>query len=160
MLQKMLSERELPKLLERSEMLEILQEEVYGRMPQAPDSIEFKVQENVIPNFCAGKAVCNKVVAECTIGDKAFCFPFYATIPTYGKKHPFFVHIHFREDVPDRYQPTEELVDNGFAVLSFGYNDVTKDNDDFTDGLAGVLYENGMRQSNDAGKIAMWAWAA
>ena len=56
--------------------------------------------------------------------------------------------------------PSEELVDNGFAVFSFCYNDVTMDNSDFTDGLAGVLFENGQRKPNDPGKIAMWAWAA
>lgn len=160
MLQKIIQERNLPGLLSRGEMLEILQNEVYGLMPKKPERLNFRVEENVIPNFCAGKAVCNKVFAECTINGKDFRFPFYATIPTDGEKHPFFVHINFREDVPDRYQPTEELIDNGFAVLSFNFNDVTKDNDDFTDGLAGVLYENGMRNNNDAGRIAMWAWAA
>lgn len=56
--------------------------------------------------------------------------------------------------------PTEELIDNGFAVLSFGYEDVTRDDGDFTSGLAGVLYENGKRAPHDAGKIALWAWAA
>ena len=56
--------------------------------------------------------------------------------------------------------PTEELVDNGFAVLSFCYKDVTSDDGDITDGLAGVLYEDGKRGPTDAGKIAMWAWAA
>ena len=37
---------------------------------------------------------------------------------------------------------------------------MTKDNDDFRDGLAGVLFENGVRGADDAGKIAMWAWGA
>lgn len=81
-------------------------------------------------------------------------------MPTAEGAHPFFVHINFRSDVPDRYMPTEELIDNGFAVLSFGYEDVTRDDGDFTSGLAGVLYENGKRAPHDAGKIALWAWAA
>jgi hypothetical protein len=55
---------------------------------------------------------------------------------------------------------TEEIIDQGYAILSFCYEDVTKDNGDFTSGLAGVLYENGERRERDAGKIAMWAWAA
>lgn len=160
MLQELLKERNIPELLSRDEMLEILQNEVYGLMPKKPECLSFRVEENIILNFCAGKAICNKVFAECTINGKEFNFPFYATIPTDGKTHPFFVHINFRPDIPDRYQPTEELIDNGFAVLSFNYNDVTKDNDDFTDGLAGVLYENGVRNANDPGKIAMWSWAA
>ena len=56
--------------------------------------------------------------------------------------------------------PVEEIIDNGFAVISFCYQDITKDNDDFTDGLAGVLYENGKRGKNEAGKITLWSWAA
>lgn len=94
------------------------------------------------------------------VNGKDFAFPVYLAAPTAEGAHPFFVHINFRSDVPDRYMPTEELIDNGFAVLSFGYEDVTRDDGDFTSGLAGVLYENGKRAPHDAGKIALWAWAA
>ena len=160
LLKEILSEREIPKLKSREEMLQIMQEEVYGYLPEKPNKVSFVVTENIVNNFCAGKAVLNKVIAECTIGSKVFSFPFYATLPTDGKKHPFFIHINFRECVPDIYMPTEELIDNGFAVLSFCYQDVTNDKDDFTDGLAGILCEKGARQRNSAGKIAMWAWAA
>ena len=160
LLNELLKERNIPQLKSREEMLQIMQEEVYGYLPAKPDNVSFVVTEKIIGNFCAGKAVLNKVIAECTIGAKVFSFPFHVTLPTDNKKHPFFVHINFRDCVPDRYMPTEELVDNGFAVLSFCYQDITNDKADFTDGLAGVLYEKGVRQKNDAGKIAMWAWAA
>ena len=85
------------------------------------------------------------------VNGKDFAFPVYLAVPTAEGAHPFFVHINFRSDVPDRYMPTEELIDNGFAVLSFGYEDVTRDDGDFTSGLAGVLYENGKRAPHDAG---------
>ncbi len=150
----------LPQLRPREEMLRILQEEEYGFLPAKPDSVSFTVQSNTVSNFCAGKAVLSKVTAICKTGDKEFSFPFYATVPTSGGKHPFFVHINFRDLVPDRYMPTEELVDNGFAVFSFCYNDVTRDNGDYSSGLAGVLFEDGKRKDNDPGKIAMWAWAS
>jgi len=156
-----LKEREIPQLLSREQMISAMLENVYGKIPPTPKDICFEVQKDIIRNFCAGKAICNKVTATCKLESKAFSFPFYVTLPTDQKKHPFFIHINFRPDVPDRYQPTEELIDNGFAVLSFCYNDITKDNNDFTDGLAGVLYPDGIRKNNtDAGKIAMWAWAA
>lgn len=160
MLLEMLKERNIPNVKSREEMLKIIYEEEYGYLPPKPEKIEFEDQEKVIPSFCAGKAIAHKITAKCVINGKEFSFPFYATLPTDGKKHPFFIHINFRDLVPDRYMPSEELVDNGFAVLSFCYNDVTMDNDDFTDGLAGVLFENGQRKPNDPGKIAMWAWAA
>ena len=160
MLKELLKERNLPELKTREDMLEILLEEEYGHLPPKPEKIDWEVKEKVIPNFCAGKAIAYKIIAKLTVCGKEFSFPFYATIPTENKKYPFFIHINFRDNVPDRYMPTEELVDNGFAILSFCYEDVTKDNYDFTDGLSGVLFDNGNRKPNDPGKIVMWAWAA
>ena len=160
MLSELMLKKNLPSLMSRKEMLDILAAEEYGVMPPAPDELSFSVQEDIIPNFCGGKAICSRITANCEIYGKRFSFPFYSTTHTDGKKHPFFVHINFRSDIPDKHQPTEELIDNGFNILSFCHNDVTRDNDDFTDGLAGVLYENGERLPHSAGKIAMWAWAA
>ncbi len=160
MLQEMLKERGVPKLGTKVEMLEVMQQQVYGFIPAAPKSIRFEEKKKYIPNFCAGKATCTKVTAVCEMEEGEFSFPFYFTCPTAEGKYPFFVHINFRADVPDRYQPTEEIIDNGFAVLSFNYKDVTSDDESFSNGLAGVLYKNKKRGASDAGKIAMWAWAA
>lgn len=158
-MQKRLRELNLPELKTREEMLSIMLENVYGALPPKPDRICFETRE-YDPDFCAGKASRTRLEVVCTLGDKEFSFPFQAVLPTGGGKYPFFVHINFRQDNPDRYQPTEEIIDNGFAVLSFDYNDVTKDDGDFSHGLAGVLYPEGRRQPADPGKIAMWAWAA
>lgn len=156
----LLNERKLPSLESREIMVETLCREEYGFLPPAPTSLTFTVEEKCIPNFCAGNALANKVTANCVVNGKEFSFPFITVIPVKEGKHPFFIHINFRPDVPDRYMPTEELIDNGFGVLSFCYKDVTSDDNDFTNGLAGVLFEKGKRNPQDAGKIAMWAWAA
>ena len=160
MMLQQLANRNLPSLQTRENMLDLLLQEEYGYLPPKPEQISFAVQENYIPNFCAGKAAACKITATCIIGKTEFSFPFYSAIPTKPGKYPFFIHINFRDCVPDRYMPTEELIDNGFAVLSFCYKDITSDNGDFLNGLAGVLYPDGKRQSSDAGKIGMWAWAA
>ena len=161
MLEQILKDRKVPELLTRAEMLDVMQREVYGYLPHKPDKLEWTVKNNYIGNFCAGKATAQYVELTAHWGEKSFKFPFVATIPTAPGPHPFFIHINFRPNVPDRYMHSEEIVDNGFACLSFCYEDVTKDNGDFTSGLAGVLYENGERASaTDPGKIAMWAWAA
>ena len=160
MLKEMLEQRGVPELLSREEMLDVMQKEVYGYLPKKPDGLTWKVQNNYIGAFCAGKASAQRIELTAQIGDKTFTFPFVAVIPTKEGPHPFFVHINFRPNVPDRYMSSEEIVDSGFACLSFCYQDVTSDDGDFTNGLAGVLYENGERKPNDAGKIAMWAWAA
>ena len=160
MLQEILTQRGVPALRSREEMLDIMQKEVYGYLPPKPDALEWSIQEPYISGFCAGKVTSQRIELTAKWGDKSFTFPFVAVIPVAEGPHPFFVHINFRPDVPDRYMSSEEITDNGFAVLSFCYNDVTTDNVDFTDGLAGVLYPNGQRGPRDAGKIAMWAWAA
>ena len=160
MLNERLAARRLPVLLPRDEMLSVLQTEIFGTLPERPTALTFTAQEKIVPKFCAGKADIHRVTAHCVVRGKEFSFPFSAVLPTDGKRHPFFIHINFRDAVPDRYMPTEELVDNGFAVLSFCYADVTEDGGDFTDGLAGVLFENGKRRPTDPGKIALWAWAA
>lgn len=159
-LENILKERNLPPLKSKDEMLEVLLKEEYGYMPPKPEKTVFSEKENFIPNFCAGKAISKKVEATAKFRENEFTFPFYVSIPKSGGKHPFFICINFRDCVPDRYIPVEEIIDNGFAVISFCYKDVTSDDGDFENGLAGVLYKNGKRGKNDAGKIAMWAWAA
>lgn len=160
MLQKLLNERNLPPFMSKGEMLDILFKEEYGYMPPEPESIAYKATENYIPIFCAGKAISRKVEITSQFSGKEFTFPVYVSIPKKEGKHPFFVCVNFRDCIPDLFIPIEEIIDNGFAVISFCYKDVTSDDGDFTDGLAGVLYENGERGKSDPGKIAMWAWAA
>lgn len=160
MISELLEKRKLPALKSREEMLDILQKEEYGYLPGKPVSMTWDVKENCISHFCAGKASASKVTLNCKLTQGDFSFPIYCSLPTDGKKHPFFIHVNFRPDVPDRYMPVEELIDEGFAVISFCYADVTSDDGDFTNGLAGVLYKDGARGPTDAGKIAMWAWAA
>lgn len=160
MLDSLLDERKLPPLRTGEEMLDVLLEEEYGHMPPAPDEISYTVHENFIRSFCAGKASSSRVDVTVRLCGGEFTFPIYVSVPTAGGKHPFFVCVNFRDCVPDRYIPTEEIIDSGFAVISLCYEDVTKDNADFTDGLAGVLYKDGKRSKSSAGKIAMWAWAA
>lgn len=85
----LLHERALPPLLSREEMLDILQREEYGYLPPKPDSLVFEVTENIIRNFCAGKAVCSKITAHITLNGKSYSFPFHEARPTCGTKHPF-----------------------------------------------------------------------
>lgn len=160
MIQNLLKNRGLPELRTRREMLDLLQREEYGLLPALPQKVTFDETRCIVPKFCAGKAELFRVDAHCTLENGTFSFPFFCAMPERAGKFPFFVHINFRPDIPDRYMPTEELIDNGFAVFSFCCNDVTADNADFTDGLAGILFPDGRRTPSDPGKIAMWAWAA
>ncbi len=137
----------------------LLQEEEYGYIPESPDKISFS-EEVVLKNFCAGKADLKKITVTLYIGEKSFSFPVYSAVPHIGGPHPAIVHINFRDSVPDRYMPSEEILDNGFAVFSLCYTDITSDGEDFSSGLAGLIFEDGKRSNADSGKIAIWAFAA
>lgn len=140
----------------REAIRQLLQEQEYGCFPPAPDSLSFISLEKS-EDYCAGKAAYEKLLAKGSINGKAFSFPFFAVVPTGVTAPPAFLHINFRNLVPDEYMPTEELIDGGFAVFSFGYNDVTTDDGDFTNGLAPLFPRN---ETTSPGKIALWAWAA
>lgn len=143
----------------RAEIIHLLCEEEYGFLPPQPDSVSFEVVEEDLA-FCAGKVTLSKVLITATWGNSRFSFPIRSAIPQAAGNHPFFVCLNFRDLIPDRYIPSEEIADHGFAVLSFCYNDVTSDDGDWSNGLAGALYGNRIRSRTDGGKIAMWAWAA
>ena len=152
----------LPTLVgkEKSELLELLLQEEYGYLPPASRNVRVEVLKTD-EKFCAGKAILQKLALTCDAPLGEFTFPVYAVCPKdNGTKRPAFIHINFRDDIPDRYQPTEELVDRGFAVYTVCYKDVSSDDGDFTSGLAGKVYENGKRPANGCGKIGLWAWAA
>jgi len=169
--EELLMQRELPEIWNenlidwqgrREEIKQLLQQEVYGFRPDEPEEITFSEMPDTRfnANFLAGKASVKRVEIKVKISGKEFVFPVCAVIPVGEKKHPFFIHINFRDYVPDLYLPTEEIVDNGFAAFSFCYKDVTSDDNDFDNGLAGVLYGGRERTGSECGKIAMWSWAA
>ncbi len=143
----------------RAEYVRILCEEEYGLPVPEPESLVFEVTDPPAPT-CAGKAELRRVRAVATLRGKVFSFPFCVVIPR-GRagEIPFYVHVNFRPDVPDRYMPTEEIIDHGFAILSFYYQDITSDSGRW-DKLAAILYPDGQRPANGAGKIQCWAWAA
>jgi len=150
----------MPNHMAKSEILHLLLAEEYGFLPSAPISVT-GVEESCDVRFCAGKAVLKKIRLDCNTEYGKFFFPVYFTCPVGSKKSvPCFVHINFRDLLPDKYQPSEEIVDAGYAVLSFCYKDVTSDDGDFTNGLAGLVYPEGRTNKSQCGKIGLWAWAA
>lgn len=155
----------------RRQLLDILCEEEYGFMPVECDKVTCEtVSEET--SFCAGKATLRKVTVTAHFGENQFAFPIYATIPNQTDntnetgKYPFFIHINFRNYVPDRYLPSEELVDKGFAVISFCYQDVSKDLGRDLEGVTNavdlhdVLFADMEKAPNHCGRIRLWAWAA
>ncbi len=142
----------------REELKKILIDEEYGSLPPRPEHMSFSIRPGII-DFCAGKVISETVLLSFVMNGSEFSFPIRAAIPKREGKIPAFVHINFSPDTPDKYQPTEEITDRGFAVFSFCYEDVTADNADFKSKCARHLLSS-RRAKNSSGKIMMWAWAA
>ncbi len=140
----------------RQEIAQTLCREVYGFLPPPPRRWRAEIVEEDT-RFCAGKVTLTKVMLAAALENGEFAFPIYCAVPKAAQPCPAFVHINFRDAVPDRYMPTEEICDRGFAVFSFCYTDVTSDNGDFDDGLAGAIERDA---HTGPGKITLWSWAA
>lgn len=152
---------ELPALKSREEMLDTLQKEVYGYMPAAPANIEFTSKEVTTADYCNGKAQRYSIVANCTVNGQEFSFPFSMAIPkNAGGKVPFFLFIGFTKGATSKYQSTEAVIDKGYAILYYDYEDIASDDSKFDNGLSAILYPDGKRGNTDPGKVAMWAWGA
>lgn len=148
----------------QTEYKDILLREEYGIPLPEPNSVSFEIDPSKKPytRFAAGKATSSTVIAHTVVCGKEFSFPFRAIIPNKEGKFPFVVHNDFYKTVPSLYTPGEEIVERDVALFHLCYEDVTADNGDFTDGLAGIIYDNAdgnQRADNAPGKIAMWAWA-
>ena len=148
-----------PLTLPRQEITDLLLQEEYGFLPPAPTSLEVE-EVSCNKRYCAGKAPLKelKFTAHCEFGD--FSFPVQYFCPKSDKPVPCVVLLKFSESFSQLYLPAEEVADLGYAVLSVCYLDISSDNGDFTNGLAGLVYPDGQRQPNQCGKIGLWAWAA
>ena len=154
-----LEKRRLPELLsDRKQMLDALLKTEYGYPPEKAhvSAKELKRDEN----YNGGNAVYLETELTCHLPCGDFSFPVKAVLPKTKKSAASVVYISFSSEVPDKYLPAEEIADQGVAVFSFNYNDVTPDSEEaFTKGLGGLLY-HGKREKGDGGAIALWAWAA
>lgn len=152
---------EIPALKTREEMLDTLQREVYGYMPAAPTNIEFTTTDVTKDDYCNGKANRYSIVAKCTVNGEEFSFPFSMAIPKNAtEKMPFFMFIGFTKGPTSSYQSTEAVIDKGYAIIYYNYNDIATDDSKWDNGLSAILYPDGKRGDTDPGKVAMWAWGA
>ncbi len=165
-----IAERNIPNLMKgvrcRSEfekkqerIKKLLSEREYGEIPGKPDHMYVSVNGDVYDRFAAGKAERKNLTFKFEKDGKEFSFPAMSIIPKNKKNCPAFVYIDFDGGEANKYMPSEEIVERGFALFTFKYHDVSRDNNDFKDGIAKYLVKS-RRKNTAPGKIALWAWAA
>lgn len=140
----------------RAEILSILSRNAYGCFPPKPHHLSGSM-EGTGERTCCGHAVEKDVNIIFDTPKGNYFFPVHYFEPVGEGKKPLIVCVNFRPDRYDKYCPAEEVIDRGFALATFYYEDVTSDDGDFTDGLAG-MYDR-PADGTGYGKITLWAFA-
>lgn len=141
----------------RQKTIELFMREEYGITPPAPPEVR-AVKGEYEPNAWAGKADHYPVKLSFDTPRGEFSFTADIILPKSDHPLPMFLYLSFLPYPNGRYGPIEEIVDGGYAMATFYYNDVAADTDDgFTGGLAAMYPRE--NPDTDWGKIGMWAFA-
>ncbi|MBQ4353766.1 MAG: hypothetical protein IJC71_02620 [Clostridia bacterium] len=175
MIQKMLEERQLPQLLKmkdgtpvtkenwnarRLEILDILQTQEYGRMPEPLGETSAKV---LAKNYhtCGQSTISTTEITIPTPDGKSYSFKTDITVPKSASAEnpvPAFVYISFGGQ---RSSCIEEITEQNVILAEMVMNDVSTDRKNtWTEQLDAHWFEDGKRAPDDWGKIGMWAFAA
>ena len=160
MLMEELKSRKLPSLKSREELVEIMQREVYGYLPDCEFSYTVSEPKVLDIRFDKGNAHFSVVDMTITTIHGSHTFPVYRLLHQDGKKRPLIILNNIHPITSSFYFPTEELSEFDVDCISIAYKEVSSDDGDFSNGLAPVLLPNGQDTDTTCGKIGIWAWAA
>ena len=142
----------------REEIKDILCREEYGdlvKYKHVPITYEILKEDD---KYCGAKFIYRHVLIKMHLDNGEYSFPLRISIPKTNKKCPAFLALSFYPEFPNKFLPVEEICDNGFAVVSVCYTEISSDDSDFENGLSKFFFKN--EQSRNFGKISLWAYAA
>lgn len=170
----LLDERNLPDLLtfvngnrveneqmwneRRQEIADILQHNYCGYEPPINAKVTGNVTVENERTAFAGKALYQKIDIQCQLSTGSFTFPCHFAKPKNIDNPPVFVYLSFSDSFVDELLPVEEILDEGFAVASFYYQNIAPDTDD--NFMNGIALSYGRNPYDAWGKVRMWAWGA
>lgn len=152
----------------RAEILHLFEENIYGQMPKAMDSLKFSV---INSNKIAmdGRAILKEVVIEVFENEKSVKINLVLFVPVnVPKPVPAFVLINNRgkeNTDPTRVQksefwPAEMAIDSGYAIAAFHVSDLAPDDKEkYVNGVL-QLYPDQLNAANGMKAIGSWAWGA
>lgn len=138
----------------RPYLRELVLREEYGKMPPVVHPTAERTVDDIT---FADKAIYEHISFTFELEGRTHTVPTALIYPKGARSIPFFMYINFRPEIPDRYLPVEEIIDNGYGIFTVCYSDITTDNGDFTNGLAG-LFEGEIRLPEGTGKIVYWSY--
>ncbi len=159
MLKQELLNRNLPPLLSREEMIEIMQREEYGYLPENDFQWSVSNEKIIERRFAKGNVVHSCVDFTLTNKNGSHTFPVHRLLHQDDKKRPVILCINIDKHVPDKYFPIEEIAEQEFDIITYCYKDITSDDTDFTTGIAPLVFPNGRQNNTDCGKIGLWGFA-
>lgn len=150
----------------RVELREALETYSYGRTLPLPTRVWGTVVEKLDVAY-ANKATQEKLEISFETDCGVFTFPCWLFRPKKVEKPRVILNVHFRYGMPTHMPaihrvPVEDILDNGYALLSLAYVDVVNDNlnGDYSDGMAAYFGVTKERAAEEWGKIGMWSYAA
>ena len=138
----------------RQPLRDLFLKEEYGFLPEKIKP-SIRIEDEYV-DF-AGKAKWEKVFFTFEKNGKSHTAVTHLILPKGKTNVPVFLSLNFQREMPNKYLPVEEIIDTGFGIFAFCYEEVTKDNSDFTDGLCALFEKDGRCEF---GKISLWAYFA
>lgn len=138
----------------REEYKKILMENEYGQIPPKPKKVYAEKIQSCA--YLASKVIRTQwmLFAEFESGE-SIMFPITNYFIRGAKKTKTLIHLDFAKEIPNKGNPSEEIVERGWNIVHVYYEDIVED--------------NGQRNLNndkvfekicpDTGKIMLWAWS-
>lgn len=149
----------------KAEIRELITDIEYGAIPVKESSVRFK--EVMSFPWACGKAVMKRIEITAEFPTGEFTWPVTAFIPKKDEKVPFFVYISGAKGMPSCTLPLEEVIDRGFAVISYNNQDICVDFDmqkhdptPYGIGVYPYLFPEWKEGEQTYGHIAVWSWGA
>ncbi len=127
---------------------------IYGQIPKR---LKFECKEIYNDdNYYAGSAKYKTIEFKFCDKDLVHTINVEIAYPKFDSKVPFIVYLDFRQGLPTKFCPIENILDKGFGIAKVCYKDITSDDEDFLNGLC-KFYNH---DENDFGKIGIWSMMA
>ena len=155
---------------QRTHILDLFREHVYGRSPGKPEAVRFEEIE-IDPEAMDGNATLKRVEIISEVADREHRFEVVLFVPNERKgPAPTFLLMNNRDrnntdptrDERSGFWPAEEVVERGYAIAAFQVGDVAPDNQsNFRDGVIRLFEGDVEERPDDAwAALAGWGWGA
>ena len=131
-------------------------EAIWGILPSKPLHLSVKPIA-INPSYLSGKATLKQMMMEIDFGDTTEEIPLTIVVPNRTFPCPAIIKINDENTL--EYSSIDEMVNEGFAVFSVYFKDITDNNSNFKSGLYPQI-AGSRRKKTSSGKAIVWAWAA